>query len=321
MSAPIRSDADTPSMFPAMYAPPWAREGTRDAPGDAGMAAVDKALNASEEFRRTLPAAAPLTVSDGKRRWRDKPFGGDIAARHLRQRPSLDPVAVPAPPMREPGSAVGVFARVSAAIGLAALAAFFMAGAAPLSLAVKADGEGAPASFWSRFGAQSGNRQQAPQDFAFKLASADYTPVALAERFAAVSPAPDVAPSDAAIPAQPVKTVAVSPAVVEAAPPPPASLRALDREEIAMLVKRSEDLIAQGDIAAARLMLTRAAEGGDARAALALGSTYELGVLRKLGVLGVAADVRQAREWYAKAAEFGSGEAKRRLEQFAQSAP
>ena len=67
-------------------------------------------------------------------------------------------------------------------------------------------------------------------------------------------------------------------------------------------------------------MLTRAAEAGDAGAALALGSTCESGGLRELGVLGVAADARRAREWYAKAAEFGSSEAKRRLEQFAQSA-
>jgi hypothetical protein len=303
-------------MFPTMYAPPWAREDARGAPGDAGMAAVDKALNASEEFRHTLPAAAPLEASGSKPRWRDKPFDGDIAARHMRQRPSLDPAVVPRPPM----PTVGIFARVAGAVGLAALAAFFMVGTAPLSLAVKADGEAAPASFWSRFGVPTGNRQQGPQDLAFKLASADNTSVALAVRFAAVSPAPDVAPSDAPIPAQPVKTVAPSPAVVEAAPPPPPSLRVLDREEIAMLVKRSEELIVQGDIAAARLMLTRAAEAGDARAALALGSTYESGVLRKLGVLGVAADAAQAREWYAKAAEYGSGEAKRRLEQFAQSA-
>src|SRR5688572_31375203 len=131
MSAPVRSD-NTPSMFPTMYAPPWAREDARDAPGDAGMAAVDKALNASKEFRRTLPPAAPLEPADGKR-WRDKPFDGDIAARHLRQRPSLDPVAVPAPPLREPGSTVGVFARVFGAVGLAALAAFFMVGTTPLS--------------------------------------------------------------------------------------------------------------------------------------------------------------------------------------------
>jgi len=100
MSAPIRSNADTPSMFPTMYAPPWAREETRDALGDAGMAAVDKALNASEEFRRTLPPAAPLAA---KRRREPVPFDGDIAAKHLRERPSLDPTAL-APPMRERGS-------------------------------------------------------------------------------------------------------------------------------------------------------------------------------------------------------------------------
>jgi hypothetical protein len=305
-------------MFPTMYAPPWAREEARDAPGDAGMAAVDKALNASEDFRRTLPAAAPLEAADGKRRWRDKPFDGDIAARHMRERPSLDPVPVPAPPMREPGSAVGILARVAGAVGLAALAAFFMVGTAPLSLAVKADGEAAPASFWSRFAAQSGNPRQAPQEF--KLASADGSvPVALAERFAAAGPAPETR-VQMPIPAQAVKTVAIAPVAAEPAPAPVPTLRALDHEEIAMLVKRSEELIVQGDIAAARLMLTRAAEAGDARAALVLGSTYESAVLRRLGVLGVAADAQQAREWYAKAADFGSGEAKRRLEQFAQSA-
>ena len=120
------------------------------------------------------------------------------------------------------------------------------------------------------------------------------------------------------IPAQAVKTVAIALVVAEPPPAPVPTLRALDREEIAMLVKRSEELIVQGDIAAARLMLTRAAEAGDARAALVLGSTYESAMLRKLGVLGVAPDARQAREWYAKAADFGSGEAKRRLEVFAQ---
>ena len=91
--------------------------------------------------------------------------------------------------------------------------------------------------------------------------------------------------------------------------------------EIAMLTKRSEELIAQGDIAAARLMLTRAAEAGDARAALVLGATYDSVMLRKLGVLGVAPDVALARAWYGKAAEYGSGEATVRLEQLAQSVP
>ena len=61
-------------------------------------------------------------------------------------------------------------------------------------------------------------------------------------------------------------------------------------------------------------MLTRAAEAGDARAALALGATYDAAVLGKLAVLGVVADAAKAKAWYAKAAELGSGEAVKRLE-------
>lgn len=313
MSAPTRADMDdrgseTPSMFPpTMYAPPWAR--------DAATDAADTALAASEQLRRVLPPAPQLTDRTAQPRWRDPaPFDGDVAIRRMRERPSLDPVPVPAPPMREPGSAVGLLARIFGAVGLAALAAFFMVGTAPLSLAVKAQGEGAPTSFWSRFVIPAGNREQTPQGSGFSLAAAESAPAALADRFAAASPE---APLEPPIAAQAVKTAAVSPALAEAPPP---SIRMLDREEIAMLVKRSEELIAQGDIAAARLMLTRAAEAGDARAALALGATYDSDVLRKLGVVGVAADAAQARAWYAKAAEFGSAEATWRLERIAQSA-
>src|SRR4051812_25646733 len=130
MSAPVQTD-DKTSMFPTMYAPPWARETTCDVPGDAGMAAVEKALNASDEFRRTLPAAAPLKLAEKKRR--EKPFEGDIAVRHLRERGSLEPVAVPAPPM-DGGSSVGLLVRVAGAVGLAGLAAFVVVGVMPQPL-------------------------------------------------------------------------------------------------------------------------------------------------------------------------------------------
>src|SRR5436305_542424 len=132
MSAPVQTD-DNATMSPTMYAPPWARDTTRDVPGDAGMAAVEKALNASEEFRHRLPAAAPLELPEKKRPWRDKPFEGDIAVRHLRERGSLEPVAVPAPPM-PPMPTLGLLARVAAAVGLAGLAALFVVGAMPQPL-------------------------------------------------------------------------------------------------------------------------------------------------------------------------------------------
>jgi len=316
MSAPVQNGDDAPSMFPTMYAPPWARDGARDTAGDAGMAAVDKALNASEDLRRTLPPAAPMPPADGKRRWRDKPFDGDIAARHLRERPSLDPVAVPAPPMPERGSAVGVLARVTGAVGLAALAAFFVVGAMPQPLQGAASKDAAVAKpFWSRlFGGSSRELQAAnpqaivPQPVMTERVVVPMEPAAFADRLAG-----------APIKAETEPTVSARAIQVEQPVSPPPSIRAIDREELAMLLKRSEELIAQGDIASARLVLTRAAEAGDARAAFALGATFDTDVLRKLGVLGRFGDAAQARAWYAKAAEYGSGEATRRLEQLAQS--
>src|SRR2546421_6719188 len=297
MSAPVRTD-DNPSMFPTMYAPPWAREASRDVPGDAGMAAVEEALNASDEFRRTLPAAAPLERSGSKRGRRDKPFEGDIAVRHVRERASLNPVPVPVPPTEERGSKVGLLARVAGAVGLSALAAFFVVGAMPQPL------QGS-----RLFGVAKPEPVQrvTPPAVATERVVVSVQPVAFADRLAAVPVKAETEPA-ATAPAVQIGPPAAPPSV---APP---SVRALDREEIAMLVKRSEVLITQGDIAAARLMLTRAAEAGDARAALALGATFDPDMLRKLGVLGVAPDAAQARAWYAKAAEYGSGEATRRLE-------
>src|SRR6266702_314575 len=86
------------------------------------------------------------------------------------------------------------------------------------------------------------------------------------------------------------------------------------REETALLLKRGEELIAAGDIAAARLVFQRAAEARDARAALAVAATFDPIVLEKLGVLGLAAEITMARNWYERAKELGSVEAPRRLE-------
>jgi hypothetical protein len=275
-----------------MYAPPWAR----GAAGDAGLAAVDKALNASDEFRRTLPPAASL--EDGKRRWREKPFDGDLAAMRLRERPSLDPVAVPAPPVEVRGTSAAVLARVAGAVGLAALAAFVVVGAMPQPRLFATAAQEPP---------QPKPEAIVPRPVTTERVVVPVDPAALAERFAAV---PVKAETEPTVPARAVQE-----------PPAPAApaLRPLDHDEVALLLKRSDDLMAQGDIASARLMLTRAAEAGDARAALALGATYDANILRKLGVIGVAGDLAKARTWYEKAAEYGSGEATRRLERFAQS--
>jgi hypothetical protein len=87
----------------------------------------------------------------------------------------------------------------------------------------------------------------------------------------------------------------------------------LDHQQIELLIARSQELISQGDIGAARTLLQRAAEARDARATLALGATYDPIMLAILHAQGVAADPSLARDWYKKASEFGSREARERL--------
>jgi hypothetical protein len=113
---------------------------------------------------------------------------------------------------------------------------------------------------------------------------------------------------------------AAQPPAAPAAPAKSFPIRQLDREEIADLVHRGEAFIAAGDLASARLVLQRAAEGGDPRAALMLAGTYDPIVLEKLGIQGFASDIAAARTWYERAKEFGSAEAMRRLEMLASRA-
>jgi TPR repeat protein len=97
--------------------------------------------------------------------------------------------------------------------------------------------------------------------------------------------------------------------------------RQLERDEIANLLRRGQSALQNGDFAAARLLLRRAAEAGNAQAALALAATYDPTALKELGALGTKADVAQARLWYRRAADAGSAEAMQRLQLIAQQSP
>jgi hypothetical protein len=103
-----------------------------------------------------------------------------------------------------------------------------------------------------------------------------------------------------------------------AAPGPTAASPGADREEVAAFIARGQTYLANGDVVSARLVFRRAAEAGDAQAALALGGTYDPLVLKSLGVIGVVADAAQARNWYQRAAGLGSREAPQRIDQLAQ---
>jgi hypothetical protein len=98
---------------------------------------------------------------------------------------------------------------------------------------------------------------------------------------------------------------------------PADAIHHLDPDVIASLLTRADALIASGDVAAARLVLRRAADAGDAGAAMTLAGTYDPANLAKLGVHGIVPDVAMARSWYEKARKFGSAEAPQRLEMLA----
>jgi hypothetical protein len=86
----------------------------------------------------------------------------------------------------------------------------------------------------------------------------------------------------------------------------PATPKLLDAAEIAVMMKGGAEFIANGNIAAARMMFRPAAEAGDPAAAFALAETYDPLVLAKLGAKGgIAPDVALAQRWYAKANELG----------------
>jgi hypothetical protein len=98
------------------------------------------------------------------------------------------------------------------------------------------------------------------------------------------------------------------------APPSSKAIRVLDPEEIELLMKQGEQFIAAGDVVTARIVFQRAAEAGNANAAMALGATYDPTVLAKLGVVGMGAEVEKARSWYQKAEDLGSPDARGRLD-------
>lgn len=98
-------------------------------------------------------------------------------------------------------------------------------------------------------------------------------------------------------------------------PASPPSAKTLDPETLAGLMGRAKNLLAVGDINAARLLLERAANAQDATAAFLLAQTHDPAVLGTNDSRTVSADAAAARDWYRKAAALGSNEARQRLAQ------
>lgn len=123
---------------------------------------------------------------------------------------------------------------------------------------------------------------------------------------AAVQKAP--APKNPAVQPRPADTVKETAVAPTAAPPPapPAAapkpaLPPLSAKQVSNILKRGDALLAQGDVAGARLLLGYAATRGNKDAMLKLGRSYDPAFLSQLGVRGVEPDPAKAAEWYERA--------------------
>jgi TPR repeat protein len=88
--------------------------------------------------------------------------------------------------------------------------------------------------------------------------------------------------------------------------PSPASSSPLVAAEVAELVERGDTLFAAGDVASARLFYERAADAGEAQAALRLGESFDPAFLEQAHARNGRGDLGTAKIWYRRARELGS---------------
>ena len=360
MSSPVHNDLDKRSMYAPPWAretepqPPQAilaaierlrQERLRSAPPSPHVAAADDTeprRDPHDERQQELPLTGYSDAIDIEAAMAE-------AVRATWTPPPIEPVTMPEPPKpRLGGPTWGMVGRLSVAIGFAAIVALFVTGVVPLpsiDISLNSDESAKAASpVVQAFGSRELREPRQPVPVG-PVAVADASPAAAsppavlpANALAALPPiaAPAKTPSGAfptevlsafasldtsvAVPAPSGSKIespqALAPAPVSKAP----DVSGIDRDELASLVKRGQALLAEGDISSARLLLRRAAEAGDAAAALTLAGTFDRAELARLKVIGVVHDDAQARLWYAKAIERGSAEAARRLHQLAQRA-
>ncbi|HVX99736.1 MAG TPA: hypothetical protein VHA55_08100 [Pseudorhodoplanes sp.] len=256
------------------------------------------------------PAKQPVDFDEEFRRqyqiWR-----GDNPTRQLdRKLPPMSPLP-PLPPIENTKLDMRRGARVVFMVGGAALAAFYVAGVLPnlnrsgLEPAADPQAETTVMKVASAdaAGAKTARLEVPPMPPAAKQPEPPKWPDPVS-----VKPAQENAPA-----AQSAPVAAAQPAAAPVAEPPVKPARAIPPEELELMLKRGEEFIATGDLAAARLVLERAARAQNARAAFALASTYDPVVLEKMKVVGTPGDLELAIMWYERAKQYGSKDAGQRL--------
>ena len=313
MSSPIHQSDD---LDPALrYAPRWVR---------------DRASLAGRPLRR---AARPALRANPD-------FSGDRAMVELQRQLMLDPDAIPEPAVDDARTLKPIVLRFFGVMALAALIAWGIVSFPSVKKAgeilsadvrtpamtgepatrvlpqtVQAAPQSSPAPV-AADGPRQSSRSEAMSDPALPPSAEPAQTVA-----DAVAPPPEVVQpltrsSPPATMLQPQVAPAVSPAATTA---PAAAPPHVDDAEITAMIKRGKALLMSGDIVSARLLLRRAADAGNAEAALALGATFDPLIIRRLGAIGMRPDIAQAKQWYQRAAELGSASAESQLAKLEQS--
>jgi len=112
---------------------------------------------------------------------------------------------------------------------------------------------------------------------------------------------------------QPAPTMDWASALLEQMPNPGAAVDPVVPADSMVLLRRTKSILAEGDIAGARLILEHLAERGQGDAAYELARTYDKDVLTALGARGVNADQTIAHRWYEQASQQGNAKAAQRL--------
>ena len=161
-------------------------------------------------------------------------------------------------------------------------------------------------------GATTGTELALPRDRDFGQAAGELPPDQSALKAevtggsAMNQPMQPIPPASDTLPATNAAPISVT---QSATPAPNHPAVQLDSDEMTRLIKRGKDFLAQGNFASARLLFKRAADAGNAEAALALGSTYDPSVIKQLGAVSITPDIDGALKWYKTAADHGSAEA------------
>jgi len=336
-------DADKPTPSPSPWASELQRRDEARRLQDEVIAAAQRLERQSLELKYEERAAFGLEPPRPKfeiARLRPRDLTLHDSPRGL-WTPALDPVSMPMPPqerigLASPGMVVGLVGVVGVAAAIALLIAHTLQmeikPASPIVSMSSESGAGKNRSFAAV--ADNMPRIAAPEPKVSPPVQPAQLAAAATAAAAATTATADVALAKPSVmPPPPAPTVEAATAKVEPAQPeatkpeaikPAASLIPdprpsdnLSRDAIASLLKRGQDMIAAGDIASGRLFLTRAALAGNADASLALAGTFDAAVLANLRAVGVQPDPAKAQAWYTRAAEQGSLEAKRRLQQSA----